>query len=227
MTKILMVVSSNTTLGEGGGPTGVWLEELAAAYYIFRDAGCSVTIASPSGGVPSFDSLSLEPPWLTDYGKRFQNDPEASAALECTALDEVVAKSFDAIYLVGGVATAWDFLDNKPLANIIRQLYELGRPVAGVCHGVLGLTEAVTSSGEPILKGKSVTGISNTEEKMTGFDAVVPVLPENRLVELGAHYTCAEPLQSHVVSDGNIFTGQNPASAGPLAALLLQYFNSA
>jgi putative intracellular protease/amidase len=206
-----------------GAPTGAWLEELAASYYVFVDAGCEVEIASPAGGAAPLDPLSLEEPWLTAAGKRFREDGVATTKLENTRrLSSVAHATFDAIYCVGGAATAWDFPGNTELAGIVQSLHAMRRPVAGVCHGVLGLTKARTAEGAPIVSGRAVTGISNAEETLTGFDKLVPVLPETRLRELGALYSCAAPLAEHVVVDGNVLTGQNPASAGPLARAVIQ-----
>ena len=223
MPKILMVVSSHDEM-PGGARTGSWLEELAASYYVFVDAGCAVELASPRGGAAPIDPLSLGEPWLTDAGRRFQKDTTAQGKLAATrALGTVDASQFDAVYCVGGAATAWDFPQDTHLAAVVAELFARSRPVAGVCHGVLGLTAALDGAGWPIVSQRAVTGISNAEETMTGFDKVVPVLPENRLRELGGRYSCAGPLEEHVVSDAPVFTGQNPASAGPLARAVLAH----
>jgi len=223
MKNILMVVSSRATMDASDAPTGAWLEELAASYYVFVDAGCDVEIASPAGNAAPLDPLSLEEPWLTSAGKRFRADGAATARLANTRrLSDLEAVTFDAIYCVGGAATAWDFPGNPELAAIVQSLHATRRPVAGVCHGVLGLTKARTAEGAPIVSGRAVTGISNAEETLTGFDKLVPVLPETRLRELGARYSCAAPFAEHVVVDDNVLTGQNPASAGPLARAVLQ-----
>jgi putative intracellular protease/amidase len=220
--NVLMVVSSVATMGPGGAPTGGWLEELAAAYWVFRDAGCEVALASPQGGAAPLDPMSLGPDWLTANGERFQVDPAASAALASTLrLDAVDPAAFDAAYLVGGVATAWDFPGNADLNRIVSVLYAQGKPVAGVCHGVLGLTGAKDADQRFIVAGRNVTGISNAEEVLTGFDKIVPVLPETLLRGLGAIYRCAAPFAECVVVDGKLMTGQNPASAGPLASAVL------
>lgn len=221
MPNILMIVSSQARMPNGTA-TGVWLEELAASYYVFLDAGCHVELASPLGGPAPLDPLSLTEPWLTAAGRRFQEDGIAAAKLAGTAtLDEVEPLRFDAMYLVGGAATAWDFPRNPRLTALVSALFTRHRPVAGVCHGVLGLTDANDGNGTPIVAGRNVTGISNAEEVLTGFDKLVPVLPETRLTTLGARYSCAPPLEAHVVVDANLLTGQNPASAGPLARAVM------
>lgn len=220
--NILMVVSSKSTMGESDTPTGAWLEELAASYWVFKDAGHAVLLASPQGGEAPLDPMSLESDWLTAAGKRFQDDGAAMSALDATSrLDDIDPDEFDAAYLVGGVATAWDFPGNRDLSRIVSALFVHGKPVAGVCHGVLGLTDARDDAQQPIVAGRQVTGISNAEEVLTGFDKIVPVLPESRLRELGGIYRRAEPFAECVVVDGNLMTGQNPASAGPLARAVL------
>jgi putative intracellular protease/amidase len=222
MKRVLMVVSSIDHVDANGTRTGAWLEELAASYYVFADSGCDVTIASPCGGAGPLDPLSLEAPWLTGSGTRFRADPLATQKLANTRrLADLRDQAFDAIYCVGGAATAWDFPRDTELAAIVGSLHAKGKPVAGVCHGVLGLTAARTSNGAPIVAQRDVTGISNAEETLTGFDKLVPVLPETRLRELGGRYSCAAPLAAHVVVDENLLTGQNPASAGPLAEAVL------
>ena len=229
MKSILLVVSScarmrRTSSGTPteGAKTGAWMEELAAGYYAFADGGCEVGIASPLGAEAPVDPLSLQDPWLTANGRRFLEDPGARDKLRHThTLSSIVASDWDALYLVGGAAAAWDFPVDVHLARLIQDLIAIDRPVAAVCHGVLGLTGARDEAGRPIVAGRAVTGVSNAEERMTGFDKLVPVLPEDRLGELGGAYTCAPPFQEHVVSDGRLFTGQNPASAGPLAQAVI------
>lgn len=220
--KILMVVTSHDVLGDTGQKTGAWLEELAASYYVLTDEGCEVTLASPKGGSAPLDPASLDAPWLTDAGRRLLADATAKGKLDAThVLGSTDPTTFDGLYLVGGAGTAWDFLNNVALARAASVLHGAERPLAAVCHGVLGLTEARDPAGKSILAGRAATGISNAEETMTGYDKIVPVLPETRLRESGARYSCAKPLEEHVVSDGNLLTGQNPASAGPLARALL------
>ncbi|MFC4314238.1 type 1 glutamine amidotransferase domain-containing protein [Steroidobacter flavus] len=221
---ILMVVTSNDRLGDHGGATGTWLEELAGAYYTFIDAGHTVSIASTRGGSAPLDPGSLQEPWLTETGRRFQHDARATAALRDTLpIEGLKASTFDAIYLVGGAGTAWDFPASTPLTRLIEALDRSGRVVAAVCHGVLGLTTARCNHDKPLVAGRAVTGVSNAEERAIGYDKIVPLLPEERMNQLGAQYSCAaEPFQSHVVRDGNLLTGQNPASAAPLAVEVLR-----
>jgi putative intracellular protease/amidase len=220
--RVLMVVSSRGQLGETDQPTGAWLEELAASYYVFLDAGCEIELASPRGGKAPIDPLSLNDPWVSADGARFVADTAAQAKLAATlSLVVVKPEQFRAVYLVGGAATAWDFFDNADLTAIVESLHQAGCPVAGVCHGVLGLTHARDANGVALVHGRSVTGISNAEEILTGFDKLVPILPENHLRSLGARYSCAPPFETHVMVDSGVLTGQNPASAGPLARAVL------
>ena len=218
MIRVLMVVTSTERLGESETPTGAWLEELAAPFNTFQDAGFEISLASPEGGPAPIDPLSLEQPWLTANGSRFMANREAQDAVAATLrLDQIEATGFDGVFLVGGAGTAWDYPDCDHLARITSALYHAGRPVAAVCHGVLGLSGTVNAEGRHAIYGRQITGVSNSEERVTGFDKVVPVLPEDRLEALGGQYSSADDFQPHVVEDENILTGQNPASAEPLA----------
>jgi putative intracellular protease/amidase len=218
--RILMVVTSHRELPSKQA-TGYWLEELAAAYYPFDNAGYAIDLASPQGGLAPCDPLSLQPPWISESGSRFVEDSNAQFHIHNTIpLHSIEPSDFDALYCVGGLGAAWDFVNNPPLDRLIENMASTGRVVASICHGVLGLTGA-TNNGRPFVSGLKITGISNAEETMTGFDTVVPVLPESRLRELGGEYSAAEPFASHVVSDGRVITGQNPASAAPLAAAIV------
>jgi putative intracellular protease/amidase len=219
--KILLAVSSQAAMDDGR-KTGTWMEELAAPYWEFTDAGYSTVIASPKGGKGPVDPLSLEDPWLTAYGRRFLADAEAVRKLDDTrTLADVEAMGFAAIYCVGGAATAWDFPHDPTLAAIVESLFRAGRPVAGVCHGVLGLTSAKATDGRFVVEAKQVTGLSNAEEVTLGLDKLVPVLPEDRLISLGARFSCAAPFECHIQIDGNVLTGQNPASAASLARAIV------
>lgn len=227
--SILFVLTSHSDLGDSGGKTGTWLEELASAYYVLVDAGCSVTLASIAGGAAPLDPASLEDPWLTEAGKRFQADAKASAALAATVpVSDVSTDSFDAVYYVGGAGAAWDFPVSDDVRRIAEAVDRKGGVVSGVCHGVLGLTTATAADGRPLIAGRKVTGISNIEEELTTFDQVVPVLPESRLVELGGLYgKASEPFGAHVAFDGNIVTGQNPASAELVTRAVLKMLTEA
>lgn len=213
--SVLFVLTSHADLGDTGQKTGTWLEELAAAYFVLVDAGYDVELASVQGGAAPLDPASLNDPWLTDTGRRFQADVKASAALASTPrLADVSPDGFAAIYFVGGAGAAWDFPVDADVRRLAEGIDRAGGVVSAVCHGVLGLTSAQTRDGQPLVAGREVTAVSNKEEELTTFDKVVPVLPESRLVELGGLYGCAsEPFGAHVAVDGNLVTGQNPASA--------------
>jgi len=222
--SVLFVLTSHADLGDTGQKTGTWLEELAAAYYVMVDAGYDVELASVRGGEAPLDPASLDDPWLTDAGRRFQADAKATAALAATArLADVSPDAFDAIYYVGGAGAAWDFPNDADVRRLAEAVDRAGGLVSAVCHGVLGLTSALTVDGKPLVAGREVTGVSNQEEELTTFDKVVPVLPESRLVELGGIYGCAaEPFGAYVAVDGNLVTGQNPASAPFVAQVLVE-----
>lgn len=217
--SVLFVLTSHADLGDTGNKTGTWLEELASAYYVLVDAGFDVQLASVKGGAAPIDPASLDAPWLTEAGRRFQADPKASAALAATpSLADVQAESFGAVYYVGGAGAAWDFPVDADVRRVAEAVDRAGGVVSGVCHGFLGVTSAQTASGQPLVAGRKVTAVSNKEEELTTFDKVVPVLPESRLVELGGLYGSAEePFGAYLAVDGNLVTGQNPASA-PLVA---------
>lgn len=217
--SILFILTSHADLGTTGQKTGTWLEELASAYHVLVDAGHAVTLASTAGGTAPLDPASLETPWLTDAGRRFQADAAASAALAATQrLSDLDAGSFDAVYCVGGAGAAWDFPTDPAVKAAVETIDRAGGIVSAVCHGVLGLSTAIGADGNPLVAGRAVTAVSNKEEELTTFDKVVPVLPESRLAQLGAVYSAAaEPFGAHLVCDDNIVTGQNPASA-PLVA---------
>lgn len=223
---ILFVLTSESALGKTGSATGTWLEELAAAYYVLVDAGHKVVLASIAGGAAPLDPVSLEAPWLTANGERFLADAAGQRALAATPkLDSIDPAGFAAVYFVGGAGAAWDFPLSPAVKTTAEAIDRQGGVVSGVCHGVLGLTSALRGDGRPLVAGRHVTGISNAEEALTTYDQVVPVLPESRLVELGALYSkAAEPFGQHVVRDGNLVTGQNPASAPLVAETLLASF---
>lgn len=222
--SVLFVLTSHADLGDTGAKTGTWLEELASAYYVLVDAGYDVQLASVSGGAAPIDPASLDGPWLTDAGRRFQADAKASAALAATPrLADVDATNVGAVYYVGGAGAAWDFPVDADVRRIAEAVDRAGGVVSGVCHGVLGVTTALTADGKPLVAGREVTAVSNKEEELTTFDKVVPVLPENRLVELGGIYGCAsEPFGAYVAVDGNLVTGQNPASAPYVARVMIE-----
>lgn len=220
--SVLLVVTSNERLGESGQKTGAWLEELSQAYFTFADAGWNVDIASPRGGAAPIDPASAQDPWLSELGKRFLADDHTIRLMtDSRAISDVAPDEYAAIYLVGGAGTMWDFPENRPLASLIEQMLKSGRMVAAVCHGVAGLASARKTTGELVVQGLRLTCFSNVEEEQVGYVPHLPILPQNLLTSRGALYSCAEPWLEHVVADGKILTGQNPASAGALAREVL------
>lgn len=221
--KILMVLTSHSKLGVTGRKTGFWLEEFASPYYVFKDAGAQVALASPLGGQPPVDPTSDEPAGQTDSVRRFKADAEAQKALANTLkLSEVSAEDYDAVFYPGGHGPLWDLAENAFSIGLIRSTYNGGRPVALVCHAP-GVLRHVKGAGDDLLvKNKRVTGFSDTEEEAAGLTGVVPFLVEDMLKKSGGHYTKAADWKSHVVVDGLLITGQNPASSEATAQALLK-----
>jgi putative cofactor-binding repeat protein len=223
MAKVLMILTSHDRLGNTGKPTGFWLEEFAAPYYVLRDAGIDIALASPKGGQPPVDPKSDEPGAQTPAMKRFRGDPEAQRALANTVkLSSVSADDYDAVFFPGGHGPLWDLAEDRDALALIERLHAAGRPVAAVCHGPAVLRRAKGADGAPLVKGKSVTGFSNTEEAAVGLTDVVPFLVEDALKANGGRYSRAEDWASHAVVDGNLITGQNPASSEATARALLE-----
>jgi putative intracellular protease/amidase len=221
--KILMVLTSHDQLGDTGRKTGFWLEEFAAPYYTFLDAGAAVTLASPKGGQPPIDPVSDTPEGQTDWTRRFKQDPAAQAALASTSrLADVTVGEYDAVFYPGGHGPMWDLAEDPHSIALIEAFYGAGKPVAAVCHAP-GVLHRVRFEGQPLVKGKRVTGFTNGEEEAVHLTKVVPFLVEDELKRLGALYEKAADWVSFVVTDGNLVTGQNPASsrAGAQAVLKL------
>lgn len=221
--KILIVLTSHDQLGETGKKTGFWLEELAAPYYTFIDAGADVTLASPAGGQPPLDPKSNEPDAQTETTKRFEADEVAMRALANThKLSEVLNQDFDAVFYPGGHGPLWDLAKDQNSISLIEQTLQANKPVALVCHAPGVLRDVKNAEGRPIVEGKSVTGFSNTEEDGVGLTDIVPFLVEDTLKEKGGQYSKAEDWQVHVQQDGLLITGQNPASSAATAEALLK-----
>ncbi|HEX6342144.1 type 1 glutamine amidotransferase domain-containing protein [Umezawaea sp.] len=220
--KVLVVLTSHDELGDTGRKTGFWLEELAAPYYRFTDAGWQVVLASPEGGRPPLDPVSNEPNSQTDDTRRFEADPEATAALATTArLDSVTADDFDAVFYPGGHGPLWDLAEDADSARLIENTLRSGKPVALVCHAPGVLRHTTNEDGTPLVRGRDVTGFANTEEAGVQLTDVVPFLVEDELVGLGGNYSKTDDWQPHVVRDGLLITGQNPASSAPAADALI------
>lgn len=221
--NVLMVLTSHDQLGNTGEKTGFWLEELAAPYYVFKDAGAKVVLASPKGGQPPLDPNSNQKDALTDATHRFEADSEAKAALASTAkLEDVSLEDFDAVFYPGGHGPLWDLAENPKSIALIENAIQAGTPVAAVCHAPGVLRHVKGEDGKPLVSGKKVTGFTNTEEDAVGLTDVVPFLVEDMLQENGGHYSKGDDWQSYVVTDGLLVTGQNPASSGAAAEALLK-----
>lgn len=220
--NILMVLTSHDQLGNTGKKTGFWLEEFAAPYYAFKDAGADVTLASPKGGQPPLDPKSDAPDAQTEATRRFKADPAAQAALADTRpLADVSADGFDAVFYPGGHGPLWDLAEDAHSIALIDAMAAAGKTVAAVCHAPGVLRRASARDGSPLVKGRQVTGFTNTEEEAAQLTDVVPFLVEDMLVEQGGHYSKGADWQPHVVIDGKLVTGQNPASSGPAAKAVI------
>lgn len=221
--KILMVLTSHDRLGNTGEKTGFWLEEFAAPYYAFVDAGAEVTLASPKGGQPPLDPRSDEPDQQTAATRRFHDDDKARQALANTRpLAEVDPDEFDAVFYPGGHGPLWDLAGDSHSNEIIRTMLESNRPVAAVCHAPAVLTEVKGSDGGYVVAGRRVTGFTNTEEDAVGLTDTVPFLVEDRLKQRGGQFRRGDDWASHVEVDGLLVTGQNPASSAPAAEAVLE-----
>jgi len=221
--RVLIVLTSHDRLGDTGKKTGFWLEELASPYYRLKDAGAEITLASPNGGRPPLDPKSQEPDFQTDATRRFEADAEALAALaETRTLTGLSVDDFDGIFYPGGHGPLWDLSGNADSIALIESFLGQGKPVAAVCHAPAVLLNAKNTEGQPLLSGRRVTGFANTEEAAVELTDIVPFLVEERLKELGGRYERAEDWQPHVVVDGLLITGQNPASSEGVADALLQ-----
>jgi len=221
--KILIVLTSHDTLGNTGRKTGFWLEEFAAPYYAFVDAGATVTLASPKGGQPPLDPKSDDPDAQTDATRRFRQDTEAQRVLASTRrLADVQAADYDAVFYPGGHGPLWDLAEDTKSVGLIETMLAAGKPVSAVCHAPGVLRHAKTADGKPLVQGRQVTGFSNAEEAAVQLTDVVPFLVEDELNRLGGLYSSGPDWQPHVVSDGLLVTGQNPASSVGVAQALLE-----
>lgn len=223
--KILMVLTSHDRLGDTGKKTGFWLEEFASPYYVFKDDGAEIVLASPKGGQPPIDPKSDEPDAQTDSTRRFHEDADAIAALGATRiLRDVAGDDFDAIFYPGGHGPLWDLANDKDSIRLIESNYAAGTPLAFVCHAPGVLRNTRSAAGAPLVQGKQVTGFTNGEEEAAGLTDIVPFLVEDMLAAKGGDYSKMDDWTSHVVTDGNLVTGQNPASSEAAAKTLLSVF---
>jgi putative intracellular protease/amidase len=221
--KIVMVLTSHSALGNTGKKTGFWLEEFAAPYFVFRDAGAAITLASPRGGQPPLDPKSDEPAAQTQATARFKQDAGAQSALATTVeLSKVRVAEFDAVFYPGGHGPLWDLANDKHSIDLIESVYAAGKPVAFVCHAPGVLRNVKAKDGSPLVKGKHVTGFSDSEEDAVQLTNVIPFLVEDELKRLGGLYAKGPDWRSYVLVDGNLITGQNPASSAEAAHEELQ-----
>jgi putative intracellular protease/amidase len=226
--KILVVLTSHDQLGDTGRKTGFWLEEFAAPYYVFKDAGVEMTLASPKGGQPPLDPKSDDPDSQTEASRRFKKDKEVQAALANTAkLSTVSAADYDAVFYPGGHGPLWDLAEDPRSIALIETMYAEGKPIAAVCHAPGALRHAKASDGSPLVRDKPVTGFANSEEAAVGLTEVVPFLVEDMLKKNGGKYSKGPDWQSHVVVAANLITGQNPASSEAAAKALLSRLSMA
>tara|TARA_R110002096_G_scaffold436100_2_gene667758 strand:- start:11915 stop:12589 length:675 start_codon:yes stop_codon:yes gene_type:complete len=220
--KILMVLTSHDKLGDTGKKTGFWLEEFAAPYYVFKDAGAEITLASPKGGQPPLDPSSDTKDAQTADTGRFKDDNAAQIALANTeVLSKIDAKGFDAVFYPGGHGPLWDLAEDKDSIKLIETFSASDRPIGAVCHAPAVLKHPKGPDGKPLVSGKTVTGFTNTEEEGVGLTKVVPFLVQDMLIANDANYTQGDDWASFVVCDGKLVTGQNPASSKAAAERLL------
>jgi putative intracellular protease/amidase len=220
--KILMVLTSHDQLGTTGEKTGFWLEEFAAPYYVFKDANADITIASPKGGQPPLDPKSDEPDFHTDATARFEADDDAKSVLaNSLKLADISVDDFDAVFYPGGHGPLWDLAEDRDSIALIEAMYSANKTVAAVCHAPAVLRHAKSADGSALVEGKSVTGFSNSEEDAVQLTDIVPFLLEDDLQAKGANYSKSSDWYPYVVTDGNLITGQNPASSEAAALAVL------
>ncbi|MCG9759143.1 MULTISPECIES: type 1 glutamine amidotransferase domain-containing protein [Pseudoalteromonas] len=224
--KILMVLTSHAELGNTGEKTGFWIEEFAAPYYAFVDAGVEVTLASPKGGQPPIDPKSEQPDFQTDSTKRYFDDQKTQELVANTLpLAEVNAADFDAVFYPGGHGPLWDLATDTNSIQLISSFLAADKPVGAVCHATAVLMDVKATSGEYLVKGKVVSGFTNSEEEAVGLTDVVPFLLEDELVKRGADFQKVDDWNVFAIRDGLLFTGQNPASSELVAEKMLTYLN--
>ncbi|WP_266170607.1 type 1 glutamine amidotransferase domain-containing protein [Dyella subtropica] len=220
--KILMVLTSHDQLGSTGHKTGFWLEEFAAPYYTFKDAGAEIVLASPKGGQPPLDPKSDAPDTQTEATHRFRADAPATKALASTLkLSEAVKGQYDAVFYPGGHGPLWDLAEDQDSIRLIERSYAAGKPVGAVCHAPAVFRHTKRADGRSLVQGKSVTGFTNSEEAAVGLTDVVPFLVEDMLKANGGHYSKKADWQAYAITDGNLITGQNPASSVSVAKAML------
>lgn len=219
--KILFVLTSHDQLGNTGRKTGFWIEEFASPYYYLVDKGVDVILASPNGGQPPIDPTSDKPENQTESTKRFKADAPLQEKLSQThQLSEVSAADYDAVFYPGGHGPLWDLAESADSVNLIESFYNSDKPISFVCHAPAALKNVKDNDGEPLVKGKKVTGFTNTEEDLVQLTDVVPFLVEDMLKEKGGIYSKKGDFEEYVLEDGLLITGQNPASSEKVAKML-------
>jgi len=220
--KVLIVLTSHDKLGNTGQKTGFWLEELASPYYVFKDNKAEITLASPLGGQPPLDPKSDEPDYQTQATKRFQNDDTAQAQLSNTViLSSINADDYDAVFYPGGHGPLWDLAEDKNSIALIENMHGANKLVGLVCHAPAALIHTKGTDGKPLVNNKRVTGFTNGEEAGVELTEIVPFLVEDMLINNGGLYQKAEDWHVHIEADGNLITGQNPASSEAVAEKML------
>lgn len=221
--KILMVLTSHDQMGDTGHKTGFWLEEFTAPYYVFRDAGADITLASPKGGQPPVDPNSEAEDALTETTRRFQADAHAKESLASTKkLADVDMNDFDAVFYPGGHGPLWDLVNDAKSVEVIKTAYEQDKVIGAVCHAPAVFRDVEIKPGQNLVGGRNVTGFSNSEEEAVGLTKVVPFLLEDMLKEKTATYTRGDDFTPHIVVDGKLITGQNPPSSEGTAKAVIQ-----
>jgi putative intracellular protease/amidase len=220
--KILLIATSHSRMGEGDRKTGLWLEEFAVPYYIFKDAGAILTLASPKGGEIPLDPKSESIIASSSTIKRFQKDTDGLNYLNhSTPISGLKAEDFDLVFLLGGHGAMWDFPDDEQLKKLLEEFDRQNKLIGSVCHGAAALLHVEGISGDPLLKGRQITAFSNNEEQIWGLTKLVPFMLESELSSLGGFYNKSHDFVSNIVVDGNLITGQNPASSKEVAKKLL------
>lgn len=224
MPRILIVITSCDRIGDTEQKTGFWLEELASPYYVFVDAGADVTLASIKGGEPPLDPTSELPESQTEATERFMADDDAKKRLKQTlAIADAQVDDYDAIFLPGGHGTMWDFPNSAILTQLIEGFDRAQKAISAVCHAPAALVSVKSASGEPLVKGRTITAFTDSEERAVQLDKIVPFLLETRLRELGGNFTAAADFELNVEQDGHLITGQNPASSQLVAQRVLEF----
>jgi putative intracellular protease/amidase len=226
MMKVLIVLTSHSALGDTGEKTGFWIEEFASPYYVLIDAGAEITIASPKGGQPPVDPKSELGDAQTPSTARFYKDKDVIDKVAHTLiLSDIKEVDYDAVFYPGGHGPLWDLANDKNSIQLIEAFYNHQKPIAFVCHSPAALVNVKAKNGEPLVKGKELTGFSNTEEEAVKLTKVVPFLLEDKLTKQGAHYSKGDDWAPYVKQDGLLITGQNPSSSEAAAKLLLKTLN--